>query len=205
MYQRNDEIRRSSRHFRAKCVIQCLKTRFEVKVLELSAGQWPKHTIQKYNRILEKGNNGLLYTSQQWKPLERAEICHCKKDSCKLKNLNASQWKSSRWWQEANRCYKKRLEADTVAKCSAIKYYWRVPKIVFSIHFMAVLIILLYGIFFCCRSITLDIFWNILITQKLAHLINFWRYSTFCTCNWGVPIILTRTKYSVICQTYPKV
>ena len=42
MYQRNNEIRRLPRHFRVKGVTQCQKTRFEAKVLGLSAGRQPK-------------------------------------------------------------------------------------------------------------------------------------------------------------------
>ena len=41
-YQRNDEKRRLIRYFRVKCVIYCPKTKFEVKIFGLKAGQPPK-------------------------------------------------------------------------------------------------------------------------------------------------------------------
>ena len=54
MYQRNEEIKRLPRHFRAKCVTQCQKSMSEAKVLGLSAGQRPKANNQQDKRMVAK-------------------------------------------------------------------------------------------------------------------------------------------------------
>jgi len=53
----------------------------------------PKHTTIRTKGLLRGKRWTVLnwpamshdLNETQWKPLERPEICHCKKDSCKLK------------------------------------------------------------------------------------------------------------------------
>lgn len=123
---------RLTRHFRGKCVTQCQKTRFEVKVLGLSAGQWmaDKEKMDCFNVVRNES-----WPKCQWKIfLEngchwKSEICHCKYDPCKLERAwMHSNGRVSKSYQREYLCkkfldgFKERLEAVIFAKGSATIY-----------------------------------------------------------------------------------
>ena len=93
MCQRNYEIRRLPRHFKAKCVSQIQKTRFEIKV---STGQLPKAHIQQHRRMVEKEKMECFkLASSESRPdltFKRAAICNCKKNSCNPKSIAVEVW-----------------------------------------------------------------------------------------------------------------